>query len=255
MTGYRIGEFANLSGVSRKTLRFYDEVGLLRPASINPRTRYRYYVPHQLEDLAAIIALRDIGLSLAQVRNLIKKSGAIEDRRQMLQNLKKTVEDSIQTASHSLNWIDAALQELDHSQQPIPVIVKRRPAVLIASIRSRMHTYNDVRQIEEQLLAALPTQSMGSLRGVLWHRCEATGSIEGEPFVSLTERVPARSPYDIKQLPPATLACAYTSPEDDCAAYDAICRWMQARGYQLAGPKREVHLDSIFEVQFPLKSA
>lgn len=252
---YRIGEFANLSGVSTKTLRFYDEVGLLHPASIDPRTRYRYYFARQLEELAGIIALRDIGLSLAEVRNLIKKSGSIQHRRETLQNLRKTVENSIQTAAQSLNWIDAALRELERSQQPIPVIVKRRPGLLIASIRTRMDSYNDVGQIEEQLLGALPTHSIGNLRGVLWHRCEATGSIEGEPFVSLTERVPARSPYEIKQLPPATLACAYTSPEDDCLAYNAIARWMQARGYQLGGAKRELHLESLFEVQIPLQSA
>jgi DNA-binding transcriptional MerR regulator len=35
---YRIGEFANLSGVSAKTLRYYDDIGLLRPASVNSRT-------------------------------------------------------------------------------------------------------------------------------------------------------------------------------------------------------------------------
>src|SRR5262245_7045282 len=45
---YRIGEFASLSGISVKTLRFYDEIGLLRPAGVDVRTRYRRYAPSQL---------------------------------------------------------------------------------------------------------------------------------------------------------------------------------------------------------------
>lgn len=252
---YRIGEFADLSGVSAKTLRFYDEVGLLRPASTDPRTRYRYYLPQQLEELASIIALKDIGLSLAQVRNLIRKAGSNEDRRQALQSLKQDVEDSIHTARTSLLWINAALKELEASKQVVPVIVKRRQAVLIASVRSRMRDYEQRWQLERELLNALPTHSIGSLRGVLWHKCESTGVIDGEIFVSLKERLPARSFYDVKHLPPATLACAYTAEEDDSPAYDAIQRWMQIRGYRLAGPKREVHLQQVLEVQFPLKSA
>lgn len=252
---YRIGEFADLSGVSTKTLRFYDEVGLLRPASIDPRTRYRYYLPQQLEELAAIIALKEIGLSLADVRNLTRKAGPRQDRRQMLQDLKKTVEESIHSATNSLLWITAALKELDGSEQPVPVIVKRRPAVLIASIRSRMNDYEQRWQLERQLINSLPLESIGTLRGVLWHGCEATGGIEGEMFVGLKQHVPARSFYEIKHLPAATLACAYSGVEDDCAAYNAINRWMQTRGYRLAGPKRELHLHQLLEVQFPLKSA
>jgi len=61
---YRIGEFAELGGVSVKTLRFYDEIGLLRPASVDSRTRYRYYVAPQLVQLASISALKGLGVSL-----------------------------------------------------------------------------------------------------------------------------------------------------------------------------------------------
>ena len=45
MTRYRIGAFAQVSGVSAKTLRFYDQVGLLRPTRVDPRTGYRFYRP------------------------------------------------------------------------------------------------------------------------------------------------------------------------------------------------------------------
>ncbi len=75
---YRIGEFAYLGGVSAKTLRFYDEIGLLRPASVDARTGYRQYRPEQLEELASIVALKSLGLPLADVRSQLNGAGISE---------------------------------------------------------------------------------------------------------------------------------------------------------------------------------
>src|SRR6266849_3514514 len=138
---YRIGEFSNLSGFSAKTLRFYDEIGLVRPASVDSRTRYRHYLPHQLEELASILALKDLGVSLADVRNFILRTGSSNDRRELLNKLRGTLEKSIQTATQSLHWVNAALVEPDDTKRPIPVVVKRRPAISIASVRAKVETY------------------------------------------------------------------------------------------------------------------
>jgi effector-binding domain-containing protein len=61
----------------------------------------------------------------------------------------------------------------------------------------------------------------------------------------------------VKQLPAATMACCYSGLDDDSAeqGYDAIRKWMDVRNYQLAGPKREIYLDQMLEIQFPLKSS
>ena len=257
---YRIGEFAALSGVSTKTLRFYDEIGLLRPASVDPRTRYRFYLSAQLEELASILALKEIGVPLAEVRRLTRKTGsayACKDKREILNDLKRTLEHSIHTASQSLQWVKAALHELDDSSRPIPVVVKREQPVLIASIRSRLGGYAEIARLEKELLETLPQHAVGELRGVLWHRCEDSGGLEGEAFVGLKERVARRSVYDLKQLPAATLACAYSDWDDERSeqTYRAIWRWMIVRGYRLAGPKREIYLDQMLAIEFPLKSA
>jgi DNA-binding transcriptional MerR regulator len=253
---YRIGEFAELSGISTKTLRFYDEIGLLRPASVDPRTRYRLYVSDQLQDLASILALKDVGVSLADVRNVVKKARSRSETREVLNGLKRTVEQSLETARQSLSWIDAALEELDDSEHPIPVIVKRRPPILIASVRATGQKYADIERFERQLLKEVPAHAIGNLRGVLWHRCSVSGCVEGEPFIALRERVPARSVYDLSELPAATLACAYSESDEisSVRAYDAIRRWMEKRGYARAGPKREIYVDKLLEIQFPLTS-
>jgi DNA-binding transcriptional MerR regulator len=93
---YRIGEFAELSGISAKTLRFYDEIGLLRPAGVDQRTRYRHYLPHQLHELASILALKNLGVSLADIRHLVNKGESNKDRRALLTELKESLQCSIE---------------------------------------------------------------------------------------------------------------------------------------------------------------
>jgi DNA-binding transcriptional MerR regulator len=256
-THYQIGEFAELGGVSAKTLRFYHEIGVLRPASVDPRTGYRRYLSQQLEELASIIALKNLGLSLAQVRKLTAKSASAPDRRFILHELKRNIEQSIEAATESLHRINAALDDLGQHRTPISVIVKRRPAVPIASLRVELKNYAEASQFEQALLNALPPECLGTLRGVLWHRCADSGSFEAEPFVTLKKRVQARGACDLKHLPAATLACAYSGLDDESAelTYAAIRRWMNVRGYCLAGPKRELNLGQMLEIQFPIRSA
>jgi DNA-binding transcriptional MerR regulator len=254
---YRIGEFSNLTGVSTKTLRFYDEIGLLRPASVDARTGYRHYRPQQLEELASILALKSLGVPLASVRELLGGSGSRGHRRDLLTELKRTVEQSIQTATQTLHSINAALGELDASRRAIPVVVKHLRATPVASVRAQVKSYSEIVRFEQELLSVLPSPCLGDLRGVLWHRCADSGSLEGEPFVALKHKVPVRSFYDVKQLPPATVACAYSALDDESAelTYDAIRRWMNVRGYRVTGPKREITLGQMLEIQFPLTSA
>jgi len=253
---YRIGEFADLSGVTAKTLRFYDEIGLFRPASVDPLTRYRYYLPKQLDELASILALKDLGVTLANVRQMTGKAGSSNERRSLLKKLRESLERSIRHATQSLQWIDVALLELDDARPLVSVVVKRRPALSIASIRAKVESYSEIARYEEELVRALPTESVGDVRGVLWHRCADSGGLEGEPFVGLKQRVPKRASYEVKQLPPTTLACAYSGDDESSEqAYLAIGRWMKGRGYSLAGPKREIYLPQMLEIQFPMKSA
>jgi MerR HTH family regulatory protein len=62
---FRIGEFAQIAQVSTRQLRFYDQLGLLQPAQIDHQTGYRYYTVRQLPRLNSILALKELGLSLA----------------------------------------------------------------------------------------------------------------------------------------------------------------------------------------------
>ena len=61
----KIGDFSKLSRVSVRMLRYYDEIGLLKPAEIDRFTDYRYYSEAQLPTVCRITALRDMGFGLS----------------------------------------------------------------------------------------------------------------------------------------------------------------------------------------------
>ncbi|MEU9212445.1 MerR family transcriptional regulator [Streptomyces sp. NPDC048415] len=63
-----IGAFAKASRLSPKALRFYDELGLLTPARVDPATGYRFYAPEQLEQARLVAWLRRLGMPLARIQ-------------------------------------------------------------------------------------------------------------------------------------------------------------------------------------------
>ena len=65
----RIGEFSKLTGVPIRTLRYYDEIDLFKPADIDLFTDYRYYNEDQVEDLNLINELKRVGFSLEEIKN------------------------------------------------------------------------------------------------------------------------------------------------------------------------------------------
>ncbi|MFD3982529.1 MerR family transcriptional regulator [Streptomyces griseus] len=66
-----IGEFARLSRLSAKALRRYDELGLLRPALVDPVNGYRYYDPAQAEEARLVAWLRRIGMPLSRIGRVV----------------------------------------------------------------------------------------------------------------------------------------------------------------------------------------
>jgi DNA-binding transcriptional MerR regulator len=253
-TEYRIGAFAAMAGISAKTLRFYDQIGLLRPARIDPRTRYRWYRPEQLRELAAVMELKDAGAPLASIRGLSKTPGFESRWRQVLHDLKRANERTLEKATQSLKCINALLEQTEVGGYRTPVLIKHRQAVAIASVRARVNSYDDIDRLAKELLSALPGPALGELRGVLWHRCADSGFLEGEPFVALRQPVPRRGSYELGQLPAATLACAYSTLDDASAdgTYKALSSWTRVQGYRLVGPKREISHDRVLEIQFPV---
>gem|GEM_PF-5574872 len=80
----RIGDFAEVRGVPAKTLRYYDRIEILNPAYVDPLTDYRYYSRDQPPRINPILALKDLGLSLKQIDELLEDDLALAELRGML---------------------------------------------------------------------------------------------------------------------------------------------------------------------------
>lgn len=69
---YSIGETAKLNHVSVKSLRHYDEIGLLKPRHVDPDTGYRYYLYSQFSFIDKIKRYKNIGMSLMELKDLFQ---------------------------------------------------------------------------------------------------------------------------------------------------------------------------------------
>ena len=81
---FGIGAFARVAQVSVRTLHHYDDVGLLPPAQVDPQAGYRWYRADQLQRLNRILALRDLGLPLTEVRKVVDDEVSLDELRGML---------------------------------------------------------------------------------------------------------------------------------------------------------------------------
>ena len=94
---YKIGEFSKLTGLSNKTLRFYDEIGLLKPSRIDSFTNYRYYDEKDLEIYRKIIYLKSLGFSLVEIKDNLDNIGVelIDSKISELINKRHVIEHQI----------------------------------------------------------------------------------------------------------------------------------------------------------------
>ena len=85
---YTVRRVSGLSGVSIRTLHFYDEIGLLKPAYVSA-TGYRYYEEPQLLKLQQILFFRELGMELREIKSILEradfeKAAALESHRSVL---------------------------------------------------------------------------------------------------------------------------------------------------------------------------
>lgn len=91
---FSTGELAKLCNISRKTLLFYDKLGLIVPALIDQENGYRYYARRQLTTLGLIITLRNINVPLGDIQNYLKHKSA-ENYEELLVQQDSLIEQSI----------------------------------------------------------------------------------------------------------------------------------------------------------------
>src|SRR5918996_644454 len=131
----RIGDFSKLSRVSIKTLRFYDEMGLLKPIEGDRFTGYRYYEFDQLPRLYRILALKDLGFSLEEIGRLLEGDLPVEQMRGMLKLRRAEIRQRMEAEAARLERVELWLREIEqeHSVSKYNVVIKKIEPIRVAA--------------------------------------------------------------------------------------------------------------------------
>ncbi|WP_234121952.1 MerR family transcriptional regulator [Clostridium hydrogenum] len=109
---FTISEFADLRGININSLRYYEKIGVLKPAYIDSQTNYRYYSTEQLLILNQIILCITIGIPLKELKHYIGNDGKLNSKEllqqgQIMALLKmKEIQNNLNMISHMLESIE-----------------------------------------------------------------------------------------------------------------------------------------------------
>jgi DNA-binding transcriptional MerR regulator len=270
----KIGDFARLSQVSAVTLRYYDEMDLLKPVRVDPFTGYRFYSGDQLPRLNRILALKDLGFSLDQIKLMLADGMSLEQLRGMLTLQRTEVEKRLADEGQRLQRIEARLRqiELEDKMPAYDVLIKNTPALLVVSRRVTVPTNDQVPQYLDK--AYMEVYSYIHEQGAkqtgphftLWHSpSDVYENEDVEAIVPIDRLLKGTDRVKVYELPSTQVAAVVHQGnfEDFQQGHAAILEWIDANGYQIAGPYREIYIkhdhdnlsDSTTEVQFAVEKA
>lgn len=258
---YKIGDFATLTQLPVKTLRYYDAIGLLRPAEVDPGSGYRYYGAVQVEELNRVLVLKDLGLSLAEIRGLLARQVGAEELVPLLARRREELGEHAVRVNSRVSRAAARLRLLENGGARAARDVAIRPAAarVVASIRGVVGSHLEVERLFDELLQWTGGRRTRWQRGVIWHHCQ-DDHVDCEALVFLPARITSRGPVRVHVLPPQRVASlVYRGDEEYPAAFRDIRSWLAATGTEVVGPKREIFLseghssaESVTEIQFPV---
>lgn len=110
---YTVKKLANLSGVSVRSLHYYDEIGLLKPAYVN-EAGYRYYGEEQLLLLQQIMFFKELGFELKKIQEILGNPDF--DKVNALRSHKKLLAEDIETKKTLLKTIDKTIDHLERKK-------------------------------------------------------------------------------------------------------------------------------------------
>lgn len=263
---FRIGEFSHVARVSPRLLRHYEEVGLLFPAFVDPENGYRYYVAEQLSDLNRILALRDLGLSLEEIRPLVDGEVGPDTLRTMLISQQAVARRRVVEEQTRAALIESRIAEIEHGYEPVDLIVKEERDRILVGFREICAGVDHGRELLAELLAGLQIEEdPPQVAALTFSDFEAEnldihigflgrGDLEGASLPSGRRLEPA--PFSGGTM---LTAIRTLDPVLGHGLYASLGRWMDAHDYRLAGPTRELFHTlpsdtepAVVEVQFPV---
>ncbi|GAB3179314.1 DNA-binding transcriptional MerR regulator [Micromonospora palomenae] len=274
---FTIGDFASLGRVSVRMLRHYDSIGLLRPAAVDPHTGYRFYRADQLRRLNRVIALKELGLTLAQVQAIIDDAVDVAELRGMLRLRRAQLEAQVAADTARLAGIEARLRmiETEGRMTSQDVVLKEIPPVRVAELTGVAPSYQTrdigpvIQPLYPQLFQRLAAADVAPSGPGLAYYQPADG--DGEAVVVhagvTVDADPARAAdfaiVDLPAVPAAATIVHQGSMDEVEASMQVLAGWIEENGWRAAGHAREVYLEycqdepekGVTELQIPVVRA
>lgn len=248
---FKIGEFSRLSRVSVRMLRHYDQLGLLAPSQTDALTGYRYYSADQLPRLNRIIALRDLGFSLEQIAGILDDELSPEQLLGMLKLKRAEVEEHMKLEQQRLSRLEVRIRQMRESpaQGAYDVIVRDIEPELAATYREVAADDDRIQQmfdmVETYVAGFEGARADKPPFSIYYDDDYREKDVDVEVAVPLRYTIPESELVGVRQFPGlSNMACVVHMGEysNIYRAYNSLLAWIEANGYRMAGPIREVYL-------------
>lgn len=263
---YRIGEFAMLSKTTVKALRYYEEQGLIKPSFVDRFTGYRYYETKQLEEIALIVSLREIGLSIKEIKIILCGGDILK----ILEERKNAINTDVNILNNQLLKIDELLKEKKSMKQEI--IIKNIPSYTVyykeGIVKDFSETTSLVLSSAEECMQLNP-----NIKCVTPDYCfisypdgECTETNIKIRYSQAVESVGNESDtIKFATIPPIKAVCiehkgSYANLRE---TYNIAMKYIEEKGYKLTESPREQYIngcwnkdkeeDYLTEIQFPIE--
>lgn len=261
---YKIGEFSTLSKTTIKALRFYEKEELLKPAFVD-KNGYRYYESMQLVDLAKIISMRQIGLSIEDIKKILNGKNTIE----ILEQRKLKIENDLNEYKYQLSKINYLLEGMNMKYEVITktlpdYIVYYKEGVLkdysemtpfiLSSAEECLHTNPNIKCIEPDYCYVNYLDGEYKESNIKVRYAQAVEK-EGTPNETIK----------FMKLNPVLAVCTYHKGEYNTLgeAYGFLMKYIEENNYEIVEYPRERYIDGIWnkedvndwltEIQIPVK--
>ena len=267
---FKIGEFSVLTQVSIKTLRYYDEVGLLKPARVDADSGYRYYSASQVPRLHRILALKDLGFPLDRIAQAIEEGVTAGALRGMLMLREAEQQNRVQEETERLCRLRARLRLMEREGiMANEVVLKDIGPQWMVSMREVIPGFRTIGKLLGKFYGALGPLASQGMGAAVFHDQEFNErEVDVEVGIYLKQAVSVAEPLSVRELPGVTAASIvhHGAFSRIAEAYLAVLQWMDANGYRQAGPTRELFLhvakpvsrddeSNVTEIQVPVEKA
>ncbi|MCP2341453.1 MerR family transcriptional regulator [Actinomadura rupiterrae] len=250
---FTIGEFARHGRVSVRMLRHYDALGLLHPAHVDAASGYRYYTAAQLARLNRVIALKDLGFTLQQVREILDDKVTTEELRAMLRLRRAELEAAMTAAAARLVQVEARLRSIEREgQMPSEdVVVRNLPPVRVAEVSGVATGFDNIGPVIQPLYGELfqLLEKAGiapSGPGIAYYEDAPDGGVLVHACVQVDAPLHDDDRLRVLDLPAVEQAATimhHGAPAAALPTIQALGRWIDANGYRSTGYPREVNLE------------